>query len=313
MRNGVKRRERGQSDRCKEFRRIWRRRQELASASHSPSGTSHTSTGNPAQSSIIASTTAIISAPSRTRLRPCVRGSLTNFNIDPNISLVLAIQRSSTTASPGARGFVGWCLAQDGIDGTGSLMATSYLRWGEALDVPRKGCVVVMQRGTDPATGPCVGFFHSKAGSRVMLLAGNQGDKVSLVGFPGSMVLSYRWPSGIEAPALKSRIVATFEGRRARRGWRRGWRYRALSQRRRGLRRSNSPVGQILRTARLHPRDAGGCGWLRHGQAIPPAGPRIREGCPMDDRLDNLSELSAPAVGGAGLGRVGRSRRKQPL
>jgi uncharacterized protein (TIGR02594 family) len=101
---------------------------------------------------------------------------------------------------PWCAGFVGWCLAQDGIDGTGSLMAKSYLRWGEALQMPRKGCVVVMQRGNDPASGH-VGFFHSKAGNRVMILGGNQGDKVSLAGFPVNMVLSYRWPATVKAPA----------------------------------------------------------------------------------------------------------------
>lgn len=107
----------------------------------------------------------------------------------------------NTEVTPWCAAFVGWCLAQDGIDGTGSLMAKSYLRYGEATQVPRKGCIVVMNRGSDPASGH-VGFFHSRVGDRIMLLGGNQGDKVSIQGFPVSSVCKngYRWPPAATVP-----------------------------------------------------------------------------------------------------------------
>ena len=75
-------------------------------------------------------------------------------------------------------------------------MAKSYLRWGQRLETPVRGCVAVLERPPDPASGH-VGFFHSQAGGRVFLLGGNQGDKVSIASFPESMVIAYRWPADV--------------------------------------------------------------------------------------------------------------------
>lgn len=101
---------------------------------------------------------------------------------------------------PWCSSFTGWVLQSAGIQGTGNRMARSYLNWGDRLDMPRYGCIVVLTRpGAGPGAGH-VGFFHSRKNGRVMLLGGNQGDKVSIQGFPESQVLGYRWPKESAAP-----------------------------------------------------------------------------------------------------------------
>ena len=54
--------------------------------------------------------------------------------------------------------FVGACLERAGVASTRSLMARSYLAWGEALDEPRTGAIAVLSRGSDPSLGH-VGFL----------------------------------------------------------------------------------------------------------------------------------------------------------
>jgi uncharacterized protein (TIGR02594 family) len=104
-------------------------------------------------------------------------------------------------ATPWCAAFVGAMLKRSGHDGTGSLMARSYLAWGAAIDEARAGAVVVLSRGDDPHAGH-VGLYVGAAGSRVFLLGGNQGDAVSVEAFDASRVLGYRWPAGpqIETP-----------------------------------------------------------------------------------------------------------------
>ena len=98
---------------------------------------------------------------------------------------------------PWCAAYVGWVLLEADIEGTGSLAARSYLRWGRKLDMPRKGCIVVLRRGDNPEAGH-VGFFVGMANDKVMVLGGNQSNKVCILPFPESMVLGYRWPEEAE-------------------------------------------------------------------------------------------------------------------
>ncbi|MEZ5923920.1 MAG: TIGR02594 family protein [Hyphomicrobiaceae bacterium] len=93
--------------------------------------------------------------------------------------------------------FVGACLRRSGIESTGSLMARSYLAWGEPLERPREGAIAVLKRGANPAEGH-VGFFVSEEDGTIRILGGNQGDRVCVAGFPRSRLLGYRWPRGRE-------------------------------------------------------------------------------------------------------------------
>ncbi len=107
-------------------------------------------------------------------------------------------------ATPWCAAFTGAMLKRAGLEGTGSLLARSYLAWGAAIDDARCGAVVVLSRGDDPDAGH-VGLYVGAAGHRVFLLGGNQGDAVSVEGFDAGRVLGYRWPS----EAQPSPVVVT--------------------------------------------------------------------------------------------------------
>lgn len=89
--------------------------------------------------------------------------------------------------------FVGACLARGGAAASGSLLARSYLDWGEPIDAFRLGAVAVFPRGGDPATGH-VGFAVGESDTAIYLLGGNQGDQVSVEAFPKARLLGLRWP-----------------------------------------------------------------------------------------------------------------------
>ena len=90
-----------------------------------------------------------------------------------------------------------------GVASTRSLMARSYLDWGQALEDPHTGAVAVLSRGSDPSLGH-VGFLVGLTASDVVLLGGNQGDAVSVRAFPRARLVGLRWPSGPAAGALPS-------------------------------------------------------------------------------------------------------------
>ena len=92
--------------------------------------------------------------------------------------------------------FAGACLERAGFASTRSLMARSYLRWGEELEDGRFGAVAVLSRGADPAAGH-VGFLLGETASHVMLLGGNQGDAVSVAAYPKTRLIGLRWPQAV--------------------------------------------------------------------------------------------------------------------
>lgn len=102
---------------------------------------------------------------------------------------------------------VAWCaafvnsvLAANGVKGTGSLSARSFLGFGQSTDKPNRGDIVVSKRGNDPAQGH-VGFYQGtdKQG-RVLVLGGNTGDKVGTQAIARKDVLGFRQaPSAAES------------------------------------------------------------------------------------------------------------------
>ncbi|HWK32525.1 MAG TPA: TIGR02594 family protein, partial [Hyphomicrobium sp.] len=92
--------------------------------------------------------------------------------------------------------FAGACLERAGFASTRSLMARSYLRWGEEIEAGRFGAVAVLSRGADPAAGH-VGFLLGETASHVMLLGGNQGDAVSVAAYPKTRLIGLRWPQAV--------------------------------------------------------------------------------------------------------------------
>lgn len=117
-----------------------------------------------------------------------------------NASDVLAFYREAGHGEikddrvPWCAAFLGAMLKRSGIAGTGSLLARSYLAWGDLMDAPRIGAITVLARGDDPNAGH-VGFLLGQEQNRVFLLGGNQSDTVSVEAFDAGRVLAYRWPS----------------------------------------------------------------------------------------------------------------------
>jgi uncharacterized protein (TIGR02594 family) len=106
-----------------------------------------------------------------------------------------------TEATPWCAAFRGAMLKRAGYAGTGSLLARSYLDWGDALDAARLGAVAVLSRGDDPNAGH-VGFLLSDTNGKIYLLGGNQGDAVTVAGFDKARLLGLRWPKeNIETPS----------------------------------------------------------------------------------------------------------------
>jgi len=90
--------------------------------------------------------------------------------------------------------FVNWCLANAGVEGTGSALARSWLDWGEPIETPRLGCIAVLYRDDPAGWKGHVGFFLRIDGERIHLLGGNQLGEVREHDYPLESVLGYRWP-----------------------------------------------------------------------------------------------------------------------
>jgi uncharacterized protein (TIGR02594 family) len=89
--------------------------------------------------------------------------------------------------------FAGSMLERSGFLSTRFEGAKSWLDWGVVLVEPVHGCVVVLSRPGGAHVGFAVGLTRS---GWVRVLAGNQGDSVSIASFRPERVLGYRMPRG---------------------------------------------------------------------------------------------------------------------
>ncbi len=94
--------------------------------------------------------------------------------------------------------YLGAALERAGIVSTRSLLARSYTDFGTALSEPAYGAIAVFPRGDDPGQGH-VGFVAGWTDTHLYLLSGNQGDAVTVSGFPRDRLVALRWPAA--APA----------------------------------------------------------------------------------------------------------------
>lgn len=96
--------------------------------------------------------------------------------------------------------FVNWCFKQAGFETTGKANARSWLTWGEKLNTPRRGCVVVFWRESPDSWKGHVGFYVGQEGNDLLVLGGNQSDgnteSVNISRYSKSRLLGYRWPKG---------------------------------------------------------------------------------------------------------------------
>lgn len=118
-----------------------------------------------------------------------------------------------TDEDPWCAGFVGGVLEACGIKSSKNAMARSYMKWGTVLAQPVVGCVVIFSRPPNPASGH-VGFVVGRnAKGNLMVLGGNQGDKVSIAAFDTARVVGYRWPSSHPIPFYAPLPVLTSDGK----------------------------------------------------------------------------------------------------
>lgn len=103
--------------------------------------------------------------------------------------------KSQSESMPWCSSFVNWVVTQAGIEGTHSAAAKSWLSWGDRIDQPIPGCIVVLKRGNNPAHRH-VGFFIDHQSNLVRLINGNYSNKVCYAMFPTKDILSLRVPEG---------------------------------------------------------------------------------------------------------------------
>ena len=106
--------------------------------------------------------------------------------------------------------FVNSALAQVGIKGTGSQVATSFATWGQAVPLGeiRRGDVLVEQRGRRPGqTGGHVGFATGQLRAtaegitQIEMISGNASDQVQTDWVEASEVIARRATDAFQVPA----------------------------------------------------------------------------------------------------------------
>ncbi len=114
--------------------------------------------------------------------------------------------KATTDETPWCSSFVNWVMIRAGQRGTNNALAKSWLNWGRALETPKAGAILVIQRkttGFDSATGSWTGFhvafFVSATPSHLQLLGGNQGHQ-GKVKYSNYLLSAYdlrgaRWPT----------------------------------------------------------------------------------------------------------------------
>jgi uncharacterized protein (TIGR02594 family) len=96
---------------------------------------------------------------------------------------------------PWCAGFVNAILSRAGYEGTGSLMARSFLGYGIPTTYPREGDIAVFSRGKNSSAGH-VGFYVGEETvdgvKYIKVLGGNQNKEVSVAYYPANKLLGYR-------------------------------------------------------------------------------------------------------------------------
>ena len=99
----------------------------------------------------------------------------------------------SDDETPWCGTFVAHCLRESGRDIPKDwFRALSWVDAGAHLDEPAFGCIVVFSRVGGGHVGFVVGRDHE---GHLMVLGGNQGNKVSIARFDKSRVAAYVWPA----------------------------------------------------------------------------------------------------------------------
>lgn len=103
--------------------------------------------------------------------------------------------RATSDEVPWCSAFVNWCMVQARQRGTGSAAARSWLEWGEPLQRPRLGCVVILQSSRGPNAGHVGLYWMQRNASQIWLYGGNQDNAVGVKAYPRIDIIGLRWPT----------------------------------------------------------------------------------------------------------------------
>jgi len=94
------------------------------------------------------------------------------------------------------------CMEEAGFKSPHSAAARDWLKWGTPLDKPKRGCVVVFDRHDDknPNAAHVAFYMADYSADKLLVLGGNQLNKVCALPHEKEKVLGYRWPSGVPQP-----------------------------------------------------------------------------------------------------------------
>lgn len=92
--------------------------------------------------------------------------------------------------TPWCAAFVNGVLHKAGVKGTNSLSARSFVSWGSRVKNPQNGDVVLIRRRG--GSGYHVGFYVGRKGNKVLVLGGNQSNRVKVSAFSINKVAQYR-------------------------------------------------------------------------------------------------------------------------
>ena len=93
---------------------------------------------------------------------------------------------------PWCAAFVGAMLTRSEKRSSGSLMAKSYLKYGDR-SAAKPGAIAVFPRGRSPIYGH-VNFVESVDGDKLVCIGGNQSDAVTRTTYSKRKALAFRWP-----------------------------------------------------------------------------------------------------------------------
>lgn len=83
--------------------------------------------------------------------------------------------------------------------------ASSWLSWGQKLDKPVAGCVVTFTRNGGGHVGFVLGVT---ANGKLVVIGGNQGNKVCIEIFDPAKATGYRYPSNVVVPTGAIQVVS---------------------------------------------------------------------------------------------------------
>lgn len=90
--------------------------------------------------------------------------------------------------TPWCAAFVNAILEKTGFKGSGSLQARSFTNYGVKTNDPQKGDIVVMRTHV----GFFEGYTYRNGKKYVIVLGGNQNNRVQISEYPASKVIAYR-------------------------------------------------------------------------------------------------------------------------